>query len=162
MICELYVMNDKEIKMLINTPNTFEEYLSENYRFCEGSKHVENEILFSMDKGWDLAKFLIKQNDKSKTKILNKLDGIPISEEKHSGYYYILSNEVIEINKWLSNINTDEILNSNTETINDNFVYKAEWLIPENWSYILEHVYTFQKAFSKAFDKKHGIIISIG
>ncbi len=162
MICEIYIIDDSEIKMLISNPDTFDNYLTDNYSYIYGNKYIENETVFSMDKAWDIAKFLIKQNDKSKKNVLNKLDGLPISEKSYSGNNYILANEVIEINNWLSIIKSDDIMNSNLESVNDDFVYRAEWLVPENWNYILEHFYTFQKAFSKAVEKNSGIVISIG
>jgi Domain of unknown function (DUF1877) len=40
MICELYVIDDEEIKMLINSPTTFEEYLSENLIFASLYNHT--------------------------------------------------------------------------------------------------------------------------
>lgn len=161
-ICELYIIDDQEIQILINSPNTFEDYLMNNYASVFGAKHIEDETVFSMDKAWDIAKFLIKQNDTSQTKILSKLDGLPILENSYTGYSYILSKEVKEISKYLQCIHSHDIINTNTATISDNFVYNSEWLQPENWSYILEHFYCFQNGFLKASEKNSGIVISIG
>ena len=94
---------------------------------------------------------------------MNNLDGVPISEKDFSGFSYILSKEVIEINNFLSIIQSHDIINSNIETLDISYVYKSEWLMPPiNWSYLLEHFFTFQRAFLKAAEQKKGIVISIG
>ena len=99
-ICELYRVTDVMISELKTyTEDELLDHIEENYASVSGKYHKENDIVFYLDKAWDVSRFLIISSDTSENKILQNLYGNPI-EDKVT-YTYLLSNEVLKINKIL-------------------------------------------------------------
>ena len=71
-ICGLYRIEYKTIEALINNPETSQNWNDENYSNVFGKYHIENETLFERDKGWAVAKFLLKECDSTKEKNIKK------------------------------------------------------------------------------------------
>nr|WP_299172877.1 DUF1877 family protein [uncultured Allomuricauda sp.] len=155
MVWELYRVSDDEIEEFANMDfDKLEEYLSENYSFIYGKYHKENDIVFPMDKGWDITRFLLKETDSSKDKIFNALDG-----------RFIKSDVVKLMDKLFLSINTDGLREyRDMKKMIENEIYLAkrlsEWDDENFWEYIGFHIRTFKSAFSKAAKFEHGIVIN--
>jgi hypothetical protein len=162
-ICEFYCLENETIINLIDNPKDFEYYLTENHTNPDSENHLEGENFFYLDKAWDIAMFLLRQNDSSSEKLLSKLEGEPIHEEM-DGFSIINLQEVKSINQILSNISENEIENTyNIDAMEKANVYRARWFTKnDNWQYILNHVKTIQQAFMIASQKNQVIIVRKG
>ena len=154
-ILELYRMSDSDIEELrkLNTEDQ-EEYLNENYSNIYARYHKEDDIVFYMDKGWDIAIFLLKDKDTSEDKILQALDGT-----------YIESREVRSINTIFEVIINERIKDScDREKMIENRVYRSNKLEPwggdDFWRYIDFHLQTFKAAFARAAELNEGIVLN--
>ena len=129
-----------------------EEFLDDHFANILGEYHRENDTVFSMDKGWDIARFLIKQTDKSKDKFLQILDK-----------KYIESDQAKRVNELLCGINSDGIKEvCDRKLMAEKQVYLAKrlenWTEQNFWNYISPHLETYKKAFQKAVELNHGIV----
>ena len=157
-VCEFYIVKDKIIEDFLAKPIEFEDYFTENYINVFGQFHNEEENMFYCDKAWDIARFVIQQNDSS----LENLLGSEI--ENTEGKSYIKSEDAKRINDILSKITLQQIEKTYNQTeIQNSDVYNAEkFTKAENWNYIIEHIQTFYKAFKRAAENDAGIIVSRG
>ena len=152
-VCELYRISDSEIEELKKlNAEAAEEFLDENYAYIYGKYHRQNDTVFSMDKGWDITRFLIKQKDNTEDKFLNILDS-----------KYIESGKAKRVNELLCGINDDGIKEvCDRKLMTEKQVYLAkrleDWTEPNFWNYILPHLETYKKAFQKAVELNHGIV----
>ena len=147
-VCELYRISDSEIEKLTKLkPEIAEEFLDENYSWVEGKLHSIDNTVFSMSKGWDITKFLLKKADFSTYKILTELDG-----------KYIKSDKAKEVNKVLNKITIEQLMDlyDQIELI-ENDVYRAE--VEKNKEYIEYHLNYYKSAFKKASELNDGIVI---
>ena len=160
-ICEYYAIENSVFNSFINKPIEFEEYLYEKYGNPDGIYHLEGETFFYLDKAWDIAVFLLKQNDTTNKKILSKLYGKPINKEME-GYSFINSEDVKLICEVITNLTEYQIENAyDEEKMIKDEIYKSGWLNKKNnWDYILNHVRTIQRAFTVASEKNNMLIIS--
>ncbi len=160
-VCGFYRMNNEMIDFLKSNPENAQVYIDENYSSVSGKFHVENDTVFETDKAWDIAKFLLKKCDPSTDKVLQKLDGVPIDlAGDWDGSQYIRPDEVKEIYQVLDQISHDKLIEAyNQQELIKNHVYRADWFDEPNWDYILSHVDTIKKAFSKAAETEEYIVI---
>ncbi len=152
-VCELIRIPDSNIEELRKKPfDDLEEFLDENYSNIDAEQHKED-IVFYMDKGWDIARFLLMQNDPSKENLLKTLD-----------QKFIKSDEVWQINNILHSINNGKVKQScdRNSMIKKNF-YMAKtlehWDDNDFWNYILIHLETYKKAFLIASEQNEGIVV---
>ncbi|MFC7773033.1 DUF1877 family protein [Flavobacterium sp. GCM10027622] len=161
MICEFYRIDDKNITKLKNlSEDKLSEFLVENYSSVYGQYHKQNDTVFSLDKAWDVARFLLKTNDSTADKILDNIFGEPFDENSYEIYNYLLSDKVKNINQILLKIQIDDLYKEYDEEkmISQN-VYKASGF---HWTFIKQHIETISAAFKKAAEQNDGLIINIG
>lgn len=148
-------MSDSKIEELKKMKSQIaEEFLDDHYANILGEYHRENDTVFSMDKGWDIAKFLIKQTDNSKDKFLQVLDK-----------KYIESDQAKRVNELLNKINNEQLKEiCDRKLMVENHVYLAKklenWNETNFWNYILPHLDTYKKAFKKASELNNGIVFN--
>lgn len=161
-VCEFYLVDDNFIDVFSDNPKTSERNFYDNYVSPDGQFHNEEENYFYCDKAWDIANFLISQNDTSKEKILDGLLGQSL--ENLEGLSYIKTIDVAKMNKILDQISLQQIEDAyDISKMKDPYVYNAGHFTKENnWNYILNHAKTILKAFKKAAENGKGIIICIG
>ncbi|GAB5564277.1 MAG: hypothetical protein Wins2KO_13400 [Winogradskyella sp.] len=149
-VCELYRLPDSEIEELkkLNIDEA-EVYLDEKFAWVDSDYHKQNDTVFSMDKGWDITRFLIQECDHSPGKILAKLN------ER-----FIKSIDVKLINKELETIGIEHLKNAyNQEKLIENYVYHAKYKI--HWDYIDNwHLKLYKSGFKKASESNCGIAIN--
>ncbi|RZJ53369.1 MAG: DUF1877 family protein [Flavobacterium sp.] len=161
-VCEFYLVDDQFINGFSEDPQAYEYDFSENYTDPDGKFHNEGVSNFYTDKAWDIASFLIQENDTSQEKILSGLLGQPLEDIERLSY--IKSFDVAKMNEIMSLISLQQITEAyNEEKMQDPYVYNAGWFTKEsNWDYILDHVKTIFEAFKKAAEGNKGIIVSKG
>lgn len=161
-VCEFYLVDDNFIDEFSENPEILERHFYDNYVNPDGEFHDEGENYFYSDKAWDIASFLIIQNDVSQEKILTGLLGQPL--ENLDGLSYIKTMNVSEMNKVLKQISPQQIEEAyDVSKMQDPYVYNAGYITKENsWDYILHHVKIIFTAFKKASEKGKGIIICKG
>ncbi|MBR9847348.1 MAG: DUF1877 family protein [Algicola sp.] len=148
-------MSDSKIEELKKMESEVaEEFLDENFANIFGKYHKENDTVFSMDKGWDITRFLIKQNDKTEDRFLKILDS-----------KYIESGKAKRVNELLCGINSDGIKEvCDRKLMAENQVYLAKrlenWNETNFWNYIMPHLDTYKKAFKKASELNDGIVFN--
>ena len=161
-VCEFYLVDDHIINKFSKSSEVSEEYFYNHYVNPDGSFHDEGENYFYSDKAWDIAKFLICQNDTSQEKILDGLLGQPF--EKLEDVSYIKATNVAKMDKIINQISLQQVEGAYDESQMQNpYVYNAGYFTKEkDWDYILNHVKTFLKAFNKAAENGKGIIVRKG
>jgi hypothetical protein len=161
-VCEFYLVDDTFIDGFSENPEASERYFYDNYASPDGQFHKEGENNFYSDKAWDIASFLLTQNDTSEEKILDGLLGESL--ENLEGLSYIKTINVAKMNTILHQISLQQIEEAYDESkMRDPYVYNAgHFTKHNNWDYILDHVKTILKAFEKATENKKGIIICKG
>lgn len=148
-------MSDSKIEELKKMETEIEEeFLDDLYANVLGECHKENDTVFSMDKGWDITRFLIKQKDDSGDKFLQALD-----------HKYIKSDQVKRIYVLLNKITNEQIKDiCNRKLMVENQVYLAKrlenWNEANFWNYILPHLEIYKGAFKKASELNHGIVFN--
>lgn len=161
-VCEFYLVDDNFIDEFLESQEATERYFYDNYANPDGEFHDEGENNFYSDKAWDIASFLIRQNDTSQEKILSGLLGQPL--ENLEGLSYIKTMNVAEMNQILNQISPQQIEDAYDESkMQDPYVYNAGYITKEkSWNYILHHVEIIFKAFKKASEKGKRIIVCRG
>ncbi|MBP1222847.1 DUF1877 family protein [Flavobacterium sp. 1355] len=161
-VCEFYLVYNNFINEFLENPEAFERHFYDNYASPDGEFHHEGEDNFYCDKAWDIASFLIRQNDTSKEKILSGLLGQPL--ENLEGLSYIKAINVAEMNKILNQISLQQIEEAYDESkMQDPYIYNAGYITKEkSWDYILHDVETIFTAFKKAAENGKGIIVCKG
>jgi hypothetical protein len=146
-VCELYRISDVDIDELSKLSyEESENFLDEKYACVDGELHHKNDTVFSMDKGWDIVKFLLKKVAYPKHEILNQLDT-----------RFIKSKEVKLIHKTIKDITIDDIMKVlNIPEMIEQKVYKAG---VDDKNYINYHLKTYKTAFKKASELNNGIVI---
>ncbi len=148
-ICELYRMSDADIEELTRVdPGIAEKFINDNYGNVYGKFHKQNDTVFSLDKGWDVTKFLLKKADFSADKILNELDK-----------KYINSSNVKRMNNVIKQLKIENLLDlcDPIELIKNN-VYRAE--IGKNKENIEYHLNIYKSGFNRASEMNDGIVIN--
>jgi hypothetical protein len=152
---ELYRVSDSDIDMLINiSPESAEEYLSENYSYVYGKYHLEGDTHFYLDKAWHVVHFLFLENDWSESKSLQYLEGTPLTSD---GTYFIKSREVKIIYNILFQIPIENLKNSvDIDRMEREKIYRFQ--SAKNWEHIEYYVNEMLKAFKKASECGDGLI----
>lgn len=154
-VCELYRIADSRIEELKKMDSEIaEEFLDEHFANIYGKYHKENDTIFSMDKGWDIARFLIKKKDDSEDKFLQILDT-----------KFIESDKAKRVNLLLDKIINEQIKDACDRTLmSKNQIYLAkrleDWDETNFWNYIFPHLETYKKAFRKASELNEGIVFN--
>ncbi|WP_264536812.1 YfbM family protein [Flavobacterium sp. N1736] len=161
-VCEFYLVDDKFIHEFSENPKELEKHFYDNYVNPDGDFHDEGENYFYSDKAWNIASFLISQNDTSQEKILAGLLGEPL--ENLEGLSYIKTINVAGMNQILNQISMQQIEDAYDESkMKDPYVYNAGYFTKENsWNYILHHVEIIFTAFKKAAENGKAIIVCRG
>jgi hypothetical protein len=161
MILEFYRLSDEKITELRNLPErSYVDYLQDNYASVFGSQHKENDTVFSLDKTWDVIKFLIVEADTTVDKALKELYGEPLTENYYDGYNYLFSEKVKTINELLQEIQTKDLYSFyDDEKMERQSIYKT---LGFHWSFLEKQIEIVKLAFQKAAATNCGLIISIG
>lgn len=160
-VCGFYIVKDEVIEELLNNPEDSQDWIDENYSSVFGKCHFQNDTVFEVDKGWAVAKFLLKENDFTNQKILNSLDGEELNPKNYDFPKYIKSVKVKEINEILKTISEENIKEVfDVKKMQLNNVYNAEYFDQTNWQFLMLHINTIKEAFQKSAEKVSGIIIN--
>ena len=125
-VCGFYRVEDEIIEELLKKPESSQDWIDENYAYVFGKYHIENETVFEVDKGWAVAKFLLKENDYTNHKILNSLDGEELNPNEYDFPKYIKSIKVKEKSEILKTISEEKIREVfNVEKMQINNVYNS-------------------------------------
>lgn len=161
-VCGLYRIEDKTIDKLIIEPENSQNWIDENYSSIFGKFHIENETVFELDKGWAVAKFLLRECDPTKEKILQHLDGEEINSKEYDYPKYIKSNKVKKINEILKTINEESLKKAfSIDEMLQNNIYKADFFDETNWNYLIQHIDIIKNAFEKSAENNDGIVINL-
>ena len=160
-VCGFYRINNQLVDYLKDNPEDAYNYLGENYSSVNGKYHIDGDIVFHIDKAWDIAKFLLRKSDLTSDKVLQKLDGINIGPTNDGdGLRYIPHNHVKEIHGALEQLSREKLVAAyNQQELIENHVYRADWFAKPDWEYIFSHVDTMRKAFSRATETGDNIIV---
>ncbi|SHL12520.1 DUF1877 family protein [Flavobacterium chilense] len=160
-VCGLHLIDDEFIDQFLESPEESENYFLEHYVNPDGKFHNEGENFFYLDKAWDIASFLIVENDTSEEKVLSNLFGQFL---KDSDWSYIKTIDVVKKNIVMSQISLQQIDEAYNESkMQDPYVYNAGYFTKtNNWDYILNHVKIIFTAFKKATENGKGIIVYKG
>jgi len=161
MILEFYRLPDEKITELRNLPErSYTNYLQDNYASIFGSMHRENDTVFSLDKTWDVIRFLIVEADATVDKSLKELYGEPLTENYYDGYNYMFSDKVKIIHGLLQAIQTKDLYSFfDDEKMERQSIYKAFGF---HWSFLEAQIEIVKAAFKKSANTDCGLIISIG
>jgi hypothetical protein len=160
MICEFYRLNDDDILNLKkSTTREIVDFLDENYASTNGKKHYQGDTVFSLDKAWDVTRYLIQASDFDHRNLLENIYGYSLTKE-YEGYGFLLSKDVQVMNEVLQMIETHSFFSFYDE----DKMYEANIYKPKGFSFgfILEHFLLVKLAFQKASNSNSGLIISIG
>jgi hypothetical protein len=160
-VCGYYRIENEIIENLKTESENAQNWIDENYSNVYGKYHIENETVFEIDKGWAVAKYLLKECDKTSEKVLNKIDGTEINKFDYDSPKYIYSENVKEIYQALEKITEDEIkVIFNIQKMREQNIYNADFFDESNWDFLMLHINTIKNAFRKATEKENGIIIN--
>jgi hypothetical protein len=162
-ICELYRINDEIIDKIVDDPNWGFDFVFYNYAEVGGAFHIQNDTVFSTDKAWDIADYLISKFAKSKGEEINVLGYDPDKENPASDVLSVIkSPEVKRINELIKQIDTSTISEfyDRAETIR-NYRYRSD-LIEKVDDYVIYHINKIREAYSKAAAENDGIVVRIG
>ena len=162
-ICELYRIDDPTIDKIVENPKWGYDFISYNYAEVGGSHHVQDDTVFSTDKAWSIADYLITKYAQSKGTEINLLgDKVEKDYSGSDGLRVIKSEEVKRINDIIKQIDTSTIADfyDREETFR-NCRYSADW-IEEVDDYVISHVAQIKLAYGKAASKHQGLVIRIG
>lgn len=160
-VCGYYRIENEMIENLKTESENAQNWIDENYSNVYGKHHIENETVFEIDKGWAVAKYLLKECDKTPEKVLNKIDGTDIKKNDYDSPKYIYSENVKEIYQAIEKITEEEIRAIfNVQKMIAQNVYNANFFNESNWDFLMLHINTIKNAFRKATEKENGIIIN--
>jgi hypothetical protein len=163
LICELYRIDDATIDKIVENPKWGFDFILYNYAEVGGSFHKQNDTVFSTDKAWAIADYLISKYAKSKGIEINVLgEKVEKDYSGSEGLRVIKSKEVKRVHEIIKQIDTSTISKFyvREETIK-NYRYSAD-LIEEVDDYIISHVGKIMEAYSKAASKNEGLVVRIG
>jgi hypothetical protein len=163
LICELYRIGDATIDRIVENPKWGFDFILYNYAEVGGPFHKQNDTVFSTDKAWVIADYLISKFAKSKGTEVNVLgDKVEKDYSGSDGLRVIKSQEVKRANEIIQQIDTSTISKfyDREETI-ENSCYRADW-IEEVDDYVISHVAKIREAYSKAASRNEGLVVRIG
>lgn len=161
MILEFYRLPDEKIIQLKNqSEESCSEYLEENYASVLGKEHKENDTVFSLDKTWDVIRFLFIEADETENKILSELYGESLTEKSYENYNFLLSKKVKVISHLLQEMRTKDLfMFYNEEKMENQMVYKASGF---HRDFLEAQIEIVKLAFRKAAISNSGLIVNIG
>ncbi|MFC6097685.1 DUF1877 family protein [Flavobacterium qiangtangense] len=161
MILEFYRLSDEKIIKLKNqSEQSFAEYLEQNYASVYGKEHKENDTVFSLDKTWDVIRFLIIEADKTEHKILSGVYGEPLNGSFYNGYNFLFSENVKLISHTLQKIHYEDLLKFyNEEKMKSQMIYNATNF---QLKFLKEEFEILKLAFEKSSQLDSALIINIG
>jgi hypothetical protein len=163
LICELYRIDDATIDRIVGNPKWGFDFILYNYAEVGGCFHKQNNTVFSTDKAWAIADYLISKFAKSKGKEVNVLgDMVEKDNSGSDGLRVIKSQEVKRNNEVIKQIDTSTISEFyDREEIIRNYKYRADW-IEEVDDYVISHVAKIKEAYCKAASTNEGLVVRIG
>ncbi len=161
MILEFYRLSDEKITELKNQPEeVYIAYLQDNYAYIFGKEHKENDTVFSLDKTWDVIRFLIIQSDSTIDNRLSKIYGKPLTNNSNNLVNFLYSEEVKSINSLLQETPIENLRQFyNEEKMEIQSIYKASDF---DWIFLEKEIEILKLAFQEASKKNSGLIINIG
>ena len=158
-VLEFYRLSDEKIVALKNQSEKLcSEYLDDNYAYVFGKEHKENDTVFSLDKTWDVIRFLMIEADKTESKILSELYGESLNQKFHGDYNFLLSKKVKAINNILREIETKDLFEFyNEEKMENQMIYKASGF---HQDFLEDQIEIVKLAFEKAANSNSGLIIN--
>lgn len=151
-VCGFYRLNNEMLDILKSQPANSQVYLDKNYSWVNGKYHLAEDIVFLLDKAWDIAKFLLIKCDPSSDDVLNELFGskIDINGDWDSPRY-VQSEKVKEFHLIFGKISNEDLIKAyDQKEMIESHVYRADWWQFTDCDYILSHVNTIKRAFAKA------------
>jgi len=160
MILELYRLLDENIIELKNqSEQSCAEYLEQNYASVYGKEHKEDDTVFSLDKTWDVIRFLLIEADKTERKILSGVYGEPLNDSNYNGYSFLLTENVKLINHKLQKITKEDLLQFyNGEKMEVQSIYNAT---NYEMDFLKAKFELLKSSFKKASKLNSGFVISI-
>jgi hypothetical protein len=159
-ICELYTIDNGTIDKIHQDPAWGYEYIMNNYSSVDGPFHSEDTV-FSTDKGWDVARYLIQKFLEAKGSEEHVL-----GEKHHDDFFndellLIRSDTVQAINSLLKDMQLEHISSFYNKQEIANNCYNGYWIV-NNYDYVLDHVTTIKAAYRKAAAKGDGLVVKTG
>jgi len=160
-VCGLYRIKNEIIENLLSESEKAQNWIDENYASVYGKYHVENETVFEIDKGWAVAKYVLKRCGRTDENVLDHIDGTEINKLNFDSPKFIYAENVKEIYKVLEKITEEQIREVfSIQKMIEDHVYKADFFDESNWDFLMLHINTIKTAFRKATEKENGIIIN--
>jgi hypothetical protein len=159
-ICELYTIDDATIDKIHQDPAWGYEYIMSTYASVYGALHSKDTV-FSTDKGWDVARYLIQKFLESKG-LKEHVLGEQNQEDFFSDHLlWIKSDRVQVINSFLQEMPLKQLTNFyNKQEIADQ-CYNGDWIV-DLYDYVMDHVATIKAAYRKAVANGNGLVVRTG
>ena len=158
-VLEFYRLSDEKIIELKNQSEKLcSEYLDDNYANVLGKEHKENDTVFSLDKTWDVIRFLMIEADKTESKILSELYGESLNQKSYGDYNFLLSKKVKAINIILQEIESKDLFEFyNEEKMENQMIYMTSGF---HQDFLENQIKIVKLAFEKAANSNSGLIIN--
>jgi len=159
-VCGYYIVNDQIINRFVVHHENAQEFFDINFTNVTGKYHLPYETVFELDKGWDIAHYLLKRCDQTAENVLQFLDGQSFSNKTGSDKCsYIKSETVRKIDLALQSISLKDVMqvHQTIQQLPDD-IYGAAFF--DQLEYILNHVDIIKRAFKKAHENNRGIVIN--
>ncbi len=164
-ICAYYRVEGKWIDLLIDLPQEADNWINQFSKWIHDD-NVETRI-YGLDSGWDVAQFLLNECDTSATKILRKVireaNFFEEGAHKTSSPRYLRANDVEMICQELQKITEQDLKAKwNKEKMLKAKVYRSNrFTMQEDWTFIMEHIHTINRAFYEAAENDQALICRI-
>lgn len=160
LICELYRINDSLIEDILKDPDWGYNYICEHYAWVSAPNHFTGDTVFSMDKAWNITKFLFLKYLATKGVHFDVLG--QKANPKYSGsddLYVVKSKDVDFINSIIKDIEVEEIARYMNE-IEVQEINGSDWI--ETDDYLSYHIKNVKDAYREAALHGQGIVSRIG
>jgi hypothetical protein len=160
-ILELYRLSDAMIDKIHKDPVWAESYITNNYASVSGALHQQNDTVFSIDKAWDVARYLIQKY------LVSKGSSYPIFGEHHHDELFndeflaIKSPQVQEINALLQEMQPEQLNAFYNKPEIAELCYQGDW-VEHLDDYVLRHIATIKEAYQKAAAHEEGLVVRTG
>lgn len=159
-VCELYRASDSLIAEIATEPEQAAEFVTENFNSVSGAFHNDDTVTY-LDKGWNVAFFLLKEADRSPGKILSGWVGKAFKEKDYDTPYYLTSSQVKVMAALLTALSEEEIKSAyNFEKMEAEHVYRANRGVLQHWEAWFELIKQIIDTFKRASKANDGIIIN--
>lgn len=160
-ILELYRVSDTIIDKIHQDPEWAESYITNNYASVTGALHRQNDTVFSTDKAWDVARYLIQ------TYLATKGSSYPILGEHYHDELFndeflsVKSPQVREINDLLQEFELGQLNAFYSKQEIAEQCYQGNW-VEHLDDYVLRHIATIKEAYQKAAANGDGLVVRTG